>query len=471
VLSQTDDPQYGIPVAATEWTVVLPTDVDARPLDDANKTNMAESVEGGEQIIAEYNELLNLYQVLSDATQISSVKSRASNNLKQLQVKVLNDSNSMRVDTNSDSRQSRELQELQGKWQQAQQQMQAQSLQAKAEGAAGEGKPAVSNKDIQRDLVTGNSADFQSSENSPAEDSDDVLSFALQAPAAKKPAAQEDSKKGAKQSGANRRELKQQTAEQSVNLNAAAVAQQEQGQAANAEQASRPATKDVDADEILNESNALAENQSQSRRRSKFKKDESRSGGQMAGEGQSVLWPGNNSLVPNNYNQPLLAGSGTDYNRISGPISADLAKNNGSQIGGGAGADQFTPAFGFTVQDAAEWTAAGGLSLDIAVPQEGQKLTFSKSGGDARLALGLMPRASLEVGFGLGWAIVWSLVGLGLIAALGRADAMAALRRRVPFLAIAVGLAWYFLLPGGPLGFALFVLGAVSFGWQHRRGM
>jgi hypothetical protein len=121
--------------------------------------------------------------------------------------------------------------------------------------------------------------------------------------------------------------------------------------------------------------------------------------------------------------------------------------------------------------EAAGWTAAGGLSLDVAVPQEGQKLTFSKSGGDARLALGVRPRASLEVGFGLGWAIVWTLVGLGLIAALGRADALAALVHRLPLLVIGVGLAWYFLLPAGLLGFALFVLGAVSFGWQNRRGI
>jgi hypothetical protein len=69
----------------------------------------------------------------------------------------------------------------------------------------------------------------------------------------------------------------------------------------------------------------------------------------------------------------------------------------------------------------AGWTTSGGLSLDISIPQQGQKLTFSKSGGDARLALGLRPRAALEVGFGIAWTTVWLLVALGLIAALGRA--------------------------------------------------
>jgi hypothetical protein len=69
----------------------------------------------------------------------------------------------------------------------------------------------------------------------------------------------------------------------------------------------------------------------------------------------------------------------------------------------------------------------------------------------------------------MAWTTVWFLIALGLIAALGRAHAGAALARRLPVLLIGVGLAWYFLLPGAALGFALFVIGAVAFGWQHRR--
>jgi hypothetical protein len=114
------------------------------------------------------------------------------------------------------------------------------------------------------------------------------------------------------------------------------------------------------------------------------------------------------------------------------------------------------------------WTTAGGLSLDISIPQDGQKLTFSKSGGDARLALGLRPRASLESVFGLGWTIVWLLIALALIAAFGRAHAWSAVARRLPWIAIGVGLVWYFLLPAAPVGFALFVVGALCLGWQHR---
>jgi hypothetical protein len=56
-----------------------------------------------------------------------------------------------------------------------------------------------------------------------------------------------------------------------------------------------------------------------------------------------------------------------------------------------------------------------------------------------------------------------------MIAALGRAHAWATLTRRLPVLLIGVGLAWYFLLPAAYVGFALFVIGALGFGWQHRR--
>jgi hypothetical protein len=138
----------------------------------------------------------------------------------------------------------------------------------------------------------------------------------------------------------------------------------------------------------------------------------------------------------------------------AGPMAAG---DQAADVGGGEG------------EALAGWTSAGGLSLDMALPREGQALTFSKSGGDARLALGMRPRASLETGFGLAWTAVWLLVGLGLIAALSRGNAFAALLRWLPPIMLGVGLAWYFLLPGPAVGFALFVIGAVCFGWQHRR--
>jgi hypothetical protein len=486
VLSQTDDPQYGIPVAATEWTVVLPPDVDVQPVDDATKTNMAPSVAGGEQIIAEYNEMLNLLSCANDASMPETARTRASNNLKQLGLAFHKGSEAAGFIVRNDDRQGRELQELQGKWQQAQQQLQVPARGTKGVDAAGLGNPTVSNSIVQRELITGNSGDFQLGENNPDDDSDDVFSFTMKAPVSGKSPSQAASK-NKKQSGANpnRRELRQQTASQSATLNDAIVAD---GITVNKKLPSRANSNAVDAEEVLEEANAAPVNQSGEGRRSKsgragqlgrepgqpefddisgvFSPDgRSTTSGNLGGRRESILSggvpPGGSIPPPGRdgpqYSQPLLAGSGT---------------NLAQQMGSGA---QLVPTFNMTVMNGegfgvAKWTAAGGLSLDITVPQEGQKLTFSKSGGDARLALGVRPRASLEVGFGLGWAIVWSLVGLGLIATLGRADAQAALVRRLPLLAIGVGLAWYFLLPAAALGFVIFVVGAVSFGWQHRGG-
>src|SRR4029077_13224696 len=56
--------EFGIPVAATEWTVVLPPDIDARRIDDSNRTNVTESEAGVEDLIARQNEWLNLYTVV-----------------------------------------------------------------------------------------------------------------------------------------------------------------------------------------------------------------------------------------------------------------------------------------------------------------------------------------------------------------------------------------------------------------------
>jgi hypothetical protein len=114
-------------------------------------------------------------------------------------------------------------------------------------------------------------------------------------------------------------------------------------------------------------------------------------------------------------------------------------------------------------------TRVAGLSLRIELPEAGQKLTFSKVGGDPLLTLGLRPRASLEAGFGLVWCVVWLALGLGLVSVLTRSGVFARLLHHSPLVLIAVGLVWYFLLPAGVLGFTLFVLGSLGFGWQHRK--
>jgi len=63
---------------------VLPPDIDARPIDDSNRTNVAESGAGGEDLIAWYNEMQNLYVIVLDDSQSMRAQSRAKDNLKQI---------------------------------------------------------------------------------------------------------------------------------------------------------------------------------------------------------------------------------------------------------------------------------------------------------------------------------------------------------------------------------------------------
>ncbi len=446
VLSQTEDANYGIPVAATEWTVILPPDVDAQRIEDAARSNVAESEAGVEEQIAEYNEWLNLSVIALDSSgSMKGAKDRAMNNLKQMKLPSV-DLSSRRAGKSvqsSDSRQEVELEQLQTKVQEVQQKLQTQKAGGKSTGGEGIEQDHISNTVIQRELITGNTADFAVSENKPGEDSDDVLSFTVQTPPAEKsadskPHGQAAAKSVQKKSGANRGELRRQTASQSTQLNLEGQMAGEQAQAANQSAKPRDDLNRVDADKLLDLSNSA-----------------------VVRDGTS-----------NSFARPQNAtGMGPRYGDVVGLLPSGGAGGAGGGFGGAGqpGMPTFDDVLGVPAIDALSWSKAGGLSLAIDIPQDGQKLTFSKSGGDARLALGLRPRASLEVGFGLGWAAVWLLVALGLIAALGRADASAALGRKLPLIAVGVGLAWYFLLPAAPIGFMLFLLGAVMLGWQHRR--
>jgi hypothetical protein len=115
------------------------------------------------------------------------------------------------------------------------------------------------------------------------------------------------------------------------------------------------------------------------------------------------------------------------------------------------------------------WTTPGGLSLPVTLPQVGQKLTFSKSGGDAKLALGLRSDATVNTAIGLVWTALWLLGAVVLIASLGHVDAPRRVQRYLPLVATVGGLVWFFVLPGAPLAFVVFLFGLLSLGWQYRR--
>ncbi len=459
--------EFGIPVAATEWTVILPADIDARRIEDATRSNLAESDEGGEELIARYNEIWNMYSLLLDESQSIGSQSRARNNLKQLGVDLHNYSSvegKMSAD-NVNPRQQGQLQDLKSKVKQAEQQWQSQAAKKPKKGKtdvsnfksatglsysenAGYGN-FPSNKDLQRDLIDNNRNDFQPNASG---ESDALPQIKLQpelpnAPAAETPA-QPPNQKPSQSNATNRADLRKQTEAQSMQLNEAVNAPD----AAQGKSAGKPVqsgtlsmdrlfSPEADADDILELSNSQAARVRQSEQRLK--------------------------------NTQIFSDGSARF--VNSPEAQAINRNlNVDNMGGGRGSmgvdTQAVAAAGEGMaQGLAGWTTAGGLSLDMAVPQDGRKLTFSKSGGDARLALGLRPHAALETSFGLAWTVAWIAIGLVLIAALARTDALAAVVHRLPPIATAVGLAWYFLLPVAGAGFALFVLGTICLAWQHRR--
>ena len=220
--------EFGIPVAATEWTVILPPDIDVRRIDDSNRTNVTESEAGVEDLIARQNEWLNLYTVALDDSESTAAKSRAMNNMKQLELPLhrYHEAERRLQEAGAENRQAIQWRELESKRQQAEQQLQQQTANQKGAGGRA-GKETLSNKDVQRELMTSNSVDFAIDR--PLDEAESLPQIHL-APLAAEPAAAAPAKAGegkvaGKSRGSNRSELRQQTKSQSEQLNSELGAQ------------------------------------------------------------------------------------------------------------------------------------------------------------------------------------------------------------------------------------------------------
>jgi hypothetical protein len=105
--------------------------------------------------------------------------------------------------------------------------------------------------------------------------------------------------------------------------------------------------------------------------------------------------------------------------------------------------------------------STGTLSLAFDIPKEGQRLVFTKAGGDPKLAVELRPRKSLEVLLGALWMLPWIFLLLLAILLFGRNRYAATAWRQLPFGLVAVGLLLFVVLPS-PASFAGLVLVAAG---------
>ncbi|WP_145369484.1 hypothetical protein [Maioricimonas rarisocia] len=116
----------------------------------------------------------------------------------------------------------------------------------------------------------------------------------------------------------------------------------------------------------------------------------------------------------------------------------------------------------------APWTSAGGLSLEMELPQTGRELVFTKVGGDPVLTLSVRPRETVTIGLRSVWAILGVVVVVWLAISIGRAGAAGRVMQRIPILLIVVG-GLGFLLLGElrPPALGLFLLGGLIAAIQY----
>lgn len=183
-----------------------------------------------------------------------------------------------------------------------------------------------------------------------------------------------------------------------------------------------------------------------------------RSGPMVDGPGPGVM-----PLMP----PPPMAAAGTPLGQPGQPhLPGGGAGGMGGMGGGMAGADA-DEVVGFTAPWAG-WTQAGGLSLPIELPIAGQKLVYTKTGGDPKLSLIVRPKSALRFGLGLVWTVLCIGGALALAAAVRGRNAGAMVTRVVAWSLLLVGLVGWCLLPGptGAMALAAMLIGVFGVVWE-----
>lgn len=396
ILTAEEDPQHGMPVAATEWNVYLSDRLDAVRIDDPDRTNVAETVSGLDRSIATMQEWLDLYRIANDVTTSDSARVRSLSNLKQLGQTLQSSPNSVSqfrdgsVTWNSRvSEQQRELQELRSQIDTAARELDSDKFAGNAKGRVIRGFAA------QQQVVEANTMTVPADEF--GRQSQQGLQLQKQTA---KVASGKAAGVAADQSGPRRSKMNEYNRRQSGELS---------GAIEDLAKSSQPVDgKPKSGVTVLNKIPRVSRSGNKTIR-----------GGEAAGE---LPQPAEGEA------DPLGAGFAMDGE----PNAAASAAPSGSS----------------------------GLSLEIEIPREAQRLTFTNSGGRPRLALGVRPTESLDALWGLFWAAVWLAAGAVVLMILFRTATRGGLWSLVPMLASIGGGLWFLFLPEAVVGLGLFVLGA-----------
>jgi hypothetical protein len=428
IVSPQDDPEYGIPVVRTKWTVCFPSEQDLEIVEA--DTNLSQLESGAER-------LLDLDAALSDASSLLSVlketgsaraKYEALGNLKKLEGEYLSGSDASlegqgKLGAEVAQRRSQVLSEIRKNEAQIRVDEANQTAVSKNGVLASQDFDVAFQLKQAQEFNTLNRGDVDGDGVARSEKLDekgrDLFRFSREGEelSIEKDSADKgqssDSKLSAKQNLSQRREK----GSQQLQLNEELERQKVQ---TNAPQPAKPA--DAPAETPAAEPGFIAGRQPRS-----------------SGRGDKGV-----------------VGAARGRRRMAEPS------------GGGSGGGQSAPfaaleETGGEAGIAGKPLAAGGLSLRVGLepPAGSQKLIFSKPGGSPRLSVAVRPKESLQTGLGSLWALVWLVLGAGLVAAFGGAKARPEVRRHLPKVVAAVGLVSFLILPMPLNGFGLtiFVIG------------
>ena len=435
VLTPEADPERGIPVASTEWTIELPEGLQARLIEDPNRSNVSAAPTGLQPLIAGYEEWLELYRQLEDPNLSAVARLRCAGNLQSASATLRSVETILKLpDQFEDPTQRAQLTRLKGLRQQVEQ------LRPRASALnLGNPAPTLFNGYVALEgLLLANSAapstgsggkgemvqqgrlNFQRAETKAAEPQSSVgnnrllLDKELQSQLGQQVRRQQVPSKpgsgkgsGGRQSGTDGQQ--EQAAQQLQLEREASRGERRKDQSGPQQRAAELEQRQIDQLEAGFAGQAL------------------NFAGDAAGEGR----PGADDFRRRDQGE----------NRFD--FGAGFGVGGFGDVGGGRPADP------------------RGLSLQVNLPGEPSQFTYGKSGGDARLAVSLLPKSSYQAGWGVAWALAWLLL-VGLLVWLGQGSAHKLKRWLAPVLFVLGAGVWLLSPAENPWSWLGFLLAAAG---------
>lgn len=478
ILSLQDDPNFGIPVARTRWTVYLPNNLEATPVRSVSKHNLSLSDSSndvdGDVLLDETVELLGFIE----QTVVKNRRQTNENSLKQLGIaksnlEQLKKRNRRPSRYDSDSIPQHRQAEIAGKIQEAER-IVNEELRKSQEKLDKSPYPSESDS-LNEGLLIANSqqADLQRLNRGPAPKADedgkgDTFEFELeQLPTKDQPK--------------SKSEAVQQAPDQTISNSDARVKLRRSNT-----QSISDLNSTISENAVSRQNRMLVPQQQMQQQNVKpgggtFLIGGNQSGGEMPSTANPELWNNTNQQLRTD---PLFSlteeGEADDRLRTINDIESALRPRQGpklnlpvpmgalanQQVGqaappqGGLGGGGGAPAIR---------KPTGGLSLEVELTKSGRPLVFSKSGGDPKLALSIRPTSSSQWALRLLWSVAWGVIFFGIYYTLGKPEWKRKFRENLPYGVMLIGVVTYVTLPTpvSAIGFAAFIVSAAIILWRR----